>query len=95
MTHTTPVEPITSGNDEIQIVERPDGFYWQDTETGQQFGPFASRAEALQDMEALDDDSIAEGESLEDAEEEIGISTWIDPDTGEPAEDVSVRHSDD
>jgi hypothetical protein len=95
MTKTTPVAPIPSGNDEARIVERPDGFYWQDTETGQQFGPFATRVEAVQDMEGLDENSIEEGESLEDAEEEIGISNWIDPETGEPAEDVSIRNSDD
>jgi hypothetical protein len=95
MTKTTPVAPIASENDQARIVERPDGFYWQDTETGQQFGPFATRVEAVQDMEGLDDNSIEEGESLEDAEEEIGISNWIDPETGEPAEDVSIRNSDD
>ncbi len=95
MTKTTPVAPIPSGSDKAQIVERPDGFYWQDTESGQQFGPFATLAEAVQDLEGPDDNSIEEGESLEDAEEEIGISIWIDPETGEPAEDVSIRHSDD
>jgi hypothetical protein len=95
MTKTTPVAPIPSENDQAQIVERPDGFYWQDIESGQEFGPFVTRVEAVQDMEGLNDDSIEEGESLEDAEDEIGISSWIDPDTGEPAEDVSIRHSDD
>ena len=46
-------------------------------------------------MEGLNDNSIEEGESLEDAEEEIGISTWIDPETGEPAEDSSPRTGED
>ena len=95
MTTTTPAAPIPSENDQARILERPDGFYWQDTVTGQQYGPFATRIEALQDMELQNDNSIEEGESLEDAEEEIGISTWIDPETGEPAEDMSTRHSDD
>jgi len=94
-TRNTPIAPDPSGDDQPQIVERPDGFYWQDREIGQEFGPFATRAEAVQDMEGLNDNSIEEGESLEDAEEEIGISIWIDPETGEPAEDVSIRHSDD
>ena len=95
MTTTTPDAPIPSENDQTRILERPDGFYWQDTETGQQYGPFATRVEAVQDMEGQNDNSIEEGESLEDAEEEIGISNWIDPETGEPAEDMSIRHSDD
>ena len=95
MTTTTPDAPIPSENDQARILERPDGFYWQDTVTGQQYGPFATRVEAVQDMEGQNDNSIEEGESLEDAEEEIGISNWIDPETGEPAEDMSIRHSDD
>lgn len=95
MTTTKPAAPIPSENDQARILECPDGFYWQDAVTGQQYGPFATRIEALQDMELQNDNSIEEGESLEDAEEEIGISTWIDPETGEPAEDMSTRHSDD
>ena len=95
MTTTTPAAPIPSENDQARILERPDGFYWQDTLTEQQYGPFATRVEAVQDMELQNDNSIEEGESLEDAEEEIGISTWIDPETGEPAEGLSTRHSDD
>jgi hypothetical protein len=95
MTTTTPAAPIPSENDQARIVERPDGYYWQDTLTEQQYGPFATRVEAVQDMELQNDNSIEEGESLEDAEEEIGISTWIDPETGEPAEGLSTRHSDD
>ena len=95
MTTTTPAAPIPSENDQARILERPDGFYWQDTETGQQYGPFATRVEAVQDMEGQNDNSIEEGESLEDAEEEIGISTWIDPETGEPAEDSSPRTGED
>jgi hypothetical protein len=95
MTKTTPVAPIPSEDDQARIVEHPDGFYWQDTDSGQEFGPFATRAGAVQDMEGPGGDSIEEVESLEDAEDEIGISSWIDPETGEPAEDVSIRNSDD
>lgn len=95
MTTTTPAAPIPSENDQARILERPDGFYWQDKLTEQQYGPFATRVEALQDMELQNDNGYEEGESLEDAEDEIGISTWIDPETGEPAEGLSTRHSDD
>ena len=95
MTTTTPTAPILSENDQARILERPDGFYWQDTLTEQQYGPFATRVEAVQDMEVQNDNGYEEGESLEAAEEEIGISTWIDPETGEPAEGLSTRHRDD
>ena len=95
MTTTIPAAPIPSENDQTRILERPDGFYWQDTLTEQQYGPFATRVEAVQDMELQNDNGYEEGESLEDAEEEIGISTWIDPETGEPAESLSSRLSDD
>jgi len=95
MTTTIPAAPIPSENDQTRILERPDGFYWQDTLTEQQYGPFATRVEAVQDMELQNDNGYEEGESLEDAEAEIGISTWIDPETGEPAESLSSRLSDD
>lgn len=34
-------------------------------------------------------DAMAPAESLEEAESELGINDWIDPDTGEPAEGQS------
>jgi hypothetical protein len=34
------------------------------------------------------------GETLQEAESEIGISEWIDPDTGVPAEDNIPRLED-
>jgi hypothetical protein len=46
-------------------------------------------------MAGQNDDGYEEGESLEDAEAEIGIAGWIDPDTGEPSESLSPRLSDD
>jgi len=84
--------------DQARIIERPDGFYWQDDELKDKyFGPFPSLLEAVQDMQLQSDcDTDFEvGESLEDAEDEIGISNWIDPETGEPAEDSSTRINDD
>jgi hypothetical protein len=58
------------------------------------FGPFPTLLEAVQDMQSQGDSDFEEGESLEDAEEEIGISNWIDPETGEPAEGLSPHLSD-
>jgi len=95
---TTKHEPIPPDYDQARVIERPDGFYWQDDMlTEKYFGPFPTLFEAVQDMQ-LHGDSETDfevGESLEDAEAEIGISDWIDPDTGEPAEDSSTRLHDD
>lgn len=95
MATRTPVSPVPSEDDRMRIVERPDGFYWQDKLTEKLYGPFATRLDAVQDMEGQSDNGFEEGESLEEAEEEIGISTWIDPETGEPAEDSSPRTGED
>ena len=92
---TTSIPQTPPDYDQMRVIERPDGFYWQDMLTEKMYGPFPTRVEAVQDMESQNDSGFEEGESLEDAEDEIGISTWIDPETGEPAEGLSTRHSDD
>jgi len=80
---------------EDRVIEHADGFYWESKEKGLSFGPFATRAEAedakLSGGEATDFDA---GETLQEAESEVGISDWIDPDTGGPAED-NVPHIED
>ena len=80
--------------DQARVFERPDGFYWQSKTGGREYGPFATLLDAVQDMQRSDEGSIEPGESLEEAEAELGIANWIDPDTGEPAEDVSPRIED-
>jgi hypothetical protein len=80
-----------------RILERPDGFYWESKRTQEMRGPFASRAEAEADLlagGAADDEFDPEAETLQEAESELGISDWIDPDTGGPAED-NVPHIED
>jgi hypothetical protein len=79
--------------DKTLIIERPDGFYWQRRKSGEEFGPFATLIEAVSDMES-GGASLESGESLEEAESEIGIADWIDPETGQPAEE-SVPHLED
>jgi len=81
--------PPTAGASAGQIMTHPDGFYWRGADGLQEFGPFASREDALADMLAADDEGPEPGESLQEAESELGISDWIDPDTGEPAEGLS------
>jgi hypothetical protein len=88
---TAPKEP------QGHIVERPDGFYFQ-SPGGKESGPFTTLAEA--EAEKLTS-GVAEGETtdleapdLQEAESEIGVSEWIDPETGGPAEDSVPRIED-
>ncbi len=76
------------------LLERPDGWYWIAPDGRQQFGPFASAAEARADRDRYDEAAPTPGETLEEAEQEIGIADWIDPETGEPAEGQSPPHLD-
>lgn len=73
--------------DQARIIERPDGFYWQDRLTDKAFGPFPTLLDALQDMEYNDESDFEPGETLEEAESELGIADWIDPETGLPGEE--------
>jgi len=91
MTQVIPETP--PDYDRTRIIERPDGVYWQSKDGGREYGPFATLLEAVQDMEAGESTSEP-GETLEEAESEIGISDYIDPDTGVPAEDGVPRIED-
>ena len=77
------------------IIQRPDGYYWE-PRGGEPRGPFETREEAEIDRLAggIGEDELEEGESLHEAESEIGMSQWIDPDTGDPAEDNVPRLED-
>lgn len=87
--------PNPADEERGRIIERPDGFYWQDKTDGKVYGPFPTLLAALQDMqEEGAGGEFEEGESLKEAEAEIGITDWIDPDTGMPAEEVTSRHVD-
>ncbi len=93
MTHT--IIPETPPDyDKTRIIERPDGFYWQSSTDGKEFGPFPTLLAAVQDMQYRDDADIENGESVDQAEQDIGIANWIDPETGEPAEGIVPRVED-
>ena len=81
-------------SDRTRIVERPDGFYWQAQDGGREAGPFATLLEAVQDMQAGRDSAPEPGETLQEAESEIGISDHVDPETGEPSEEQRPRLED-
>lgn len=74
------------------LIERPDGWYWIAADGHQQFGPFATRALALRDRDRDNDEAPSEGETVQEAEREIGIADWIDAETGAPAEGQSPPH---
>lgn len=77
--------------DKTRILKRPDGFYWQSKTGDKDFGPFATLLEAVQVMQYRDDSELEPGETLKEAEAEIGIAEWADPETGEPAEESIPR----
>ncbi|MDH3461316.1 MAG: hypothetical protein OEM00_10170 [Burkholderiaceae bacterium] len=85
-------EPETDDNGQGRIMMRPDGYHWIALDGKNEFGPFATFELALADMNAADDEAPAPAETLPEAEAEIGISDWIDPATGEPAEGQSPPH---
>ena len=87
-------EEIPRDEPKRRVIERPDGFYWQAIRGSEESGPFDTREEAEADLLSGGGAEIPEGETLQEAESELGISDWIDPDTGGPAED-SVPHIED
>ncbi len=80
--------------DTTRIVERPDGFFWQDKEADGLFGPFATLLEAVQDMEYNAESGYEEAAGLEEVEQELGLSDWVDAETGELAEDTLTHLED-
>jgi len=74
------------------VVSRPDGFYWVAPDGRQAFGPFATASQARADRDRYDDGAPEPGETLQEAEQEIDLADWIDPETGEPAEGSSMPH---
>lgn len=80
--------------DSAALVRHADGYYWLAPDGRQEFGPFASAQEALDDMNAASDESIEIGETLEEAERELGLADWVDAETGGLAEGISTRLED-
>lgn len=78
----------------VQFVERPDGVYWQEPDGGKEYGPFATLSEAEVDALSSEITDFEPAETIQEAESEIGIADWVDPDTGAPAEE-SVPHIED
>jgi len=80
--------------DAHRVFERPDGFYWRARGSARENGPFRTLLEAREDLASAafgDEQALEVAESLEEAESEVGISGWIDPDSGELAEEERPR----
>ncbi len=78
----------------IRFIERPNGVYWRASGSTTEYGPFDTLAEAEADALGREDPTFQATESVAEAEAEIGISEWIDPDTGVPAEESVPRIED-
>lgn len=78
----------------VRFIERPDGVYWQAEAGGPEYGPFDTITKAAANAEGREDTGYEPGESVAEAESEIGIAEWIDPDTGAPAEESVPRIED-
>jgi hypothetical protein len=87
-----PPPPPPTG--EERVIEHPDGFYWLADDDRAEVGPFATFEQAFADMQAAGGSEIAPDEELAELESEIGMTDWIDPDTGQPAEDGRTRIED-
>ncbi|MCM5571286.1 hypothetical protein M6I34_12280 [Burkholderiaceae bacterium FT117] len=97
MTQNNPTTPAEY--DETRIIKRPDGFWWQARDGGRDYGPFPSLMEAVADMQAADDleggDDVADvADAVHEAEDVLGVPDWIDPETGQLADDERTRTED-
>lgn len=91
----TDIPPAADATDERldRIVEHPDGWYWIAPDGRQQIGPFESMEAVVADMDRRDAGPDT-GQTLEEAERELGQLDWIDPETGTLAEDTHLRIED-
>lgn len=85
-------EPLDTSDGGERIQSRPDGYYWQALDGKQEIGPFDTLAEAMADMDSGDAAGWVPGETLAEAESEIGVADWIDPDSGALAEGQARTH---
>ena len=83
------VDDVTS-----RVVVRPDGYYWVADDGRQEFGPFATAVLALAALREGIETTLEPGQTIAEAEAEIGIADWVDPETGELAEAVATRIED-
>jgi len=78
--------------DTDRVVARPDGYYWVADGGRQEFGPFPTAAQAAAAAREAVEATQAEAETLQQAEEDIGVPDRINHDVVEVDEQTpSVR----
>lgn len=90
----TDPSPTVGDSGPGKIILRPDGYHWVAPDGQQETGPFETLEQARTSRITFDDSVPAPAETLEEAEDEIGISQWLDPETGQPAEGQCPPHLD-
>jgi hypothetical protein len=91
---TPTAEQLPKEDETPRILNRPDGYHWVSADGHDEYGPFETWAAASADMEAADEAVPTDGETLQEAESDIGQADWIDPATGDPAEGQCPPHLD-
>jgi hypothetical protein len=85
-------EALDTSDGSERVFARPNGYFWLAPDGKQEVGPFDSLAEAMADMDSGDASGWVPGETLAEAESEIGVADWIDPDSGALAEGHGTTH---
>ena len=80
----TKTSPVTD-----RVVARPDGYYWVADDGEQEFGPFATAAQALAAANEAIEATVEEAKALQEAEAEVGIAERLDHDIVEVDEQTA------
>ncbi len=80
--------------DTSRVVAHTDGFYWLSDDGRHETGPFPNFEEAASDLGRAEQLESEVGETIDEAREELGLSSWVDPDTHELAEEQAHRLED-
>jgi hypothetical protein len=73
-----------------RVVARPDGYYWVADDGEQEFGPFATAAQAAAAANEAIETAVEEAKALHDVEAEIGVAERLDHDIVEVDEQTAA-----
>ena len=91
--HPLPPDVAAEFDDTI-VVERPNGFYVRWKRGDRETGPFATLVAAIESERPAEEAETDPVAILVEAEADLGLSDWIDPETHAPAEDNVPRLED-